>query len=69
MGLPTRYAWGLVVISFCFMHLLEDICLYVYYDDTNIVLVTIADVGEVGRPMAQLVGHRPIRRPRGARGG
>ena len=37
-----------------------------YYDDTDIVLVTRADVGEVGGPMALLVWHQPIRRPRGA---
>ena len=53
----------------CFMHLLEYLCLYVYYDDTDIVLVTLVDVGEVSRPMARLVGHHLIRRPRGARGG
>ena len=31
--------------------------------DTDIVLVTLADVGEVGRPVAWLVGHQSIRRP------
>ena len=34
-------------MSLCFLHLFEYLCLYVYYDDTNIVLVTLADVGEV----------------------
>ena len=61
MGLPTRYAWGPAGMSLCFFHLLEYLCLYVYYDDNDIVLVTLADVGEVGHPVAWLVGHQPIR--------
>lgn len=33
--------------------------------DTDIVLVTLANVGEVGHPVARLVGHGPLLRPRG----
>lgn len=37
--------------------------------DTDIILVTHVDVGEVGRPVARLVGHDPLLRPRGGQGG
>ena len=37
--------------------------------ETDIVLVTLVDVGEVGHPVARLVGHGPLRRPRGGKGG
>ena len=60
MGLPAGYAWGPTGMYLCFLHLLEYLCLYVYYDDTDIVLVTLVDVGEVGSPVAQLAGHQPI---------
>ena len=33
--------------------------------DTDIVLVTLSDVGKVGRPVARLVGHGPLKRPWG----
>ena len=63
MGLPTRYTWGPLGTPLRFLHLFEYLFLYVYYDDIDIVLVTLVDVGEVGRPVAWLVGHQPIRRP------
>ena len=37
--------------------------------DNDIVLVTVADVGKVGHPVARLVSHGPLQRPRGGRGG
>lgn len=69
MGLPAGYAFGQPRMSFCFLHLLYYLCLYVYYNDTDIVLVTLADVGKFGRPVAQLVEHQLIQQPQGACGG
>lgn len=37
--------------------------------DIDILLVTHADVGKVGRPVARLVGHDPLSQPQGGRGG
>ena len=61
MGLPTIYSWGPTGMSLCFLHLLEYLRLYVYYDDMDIVLVALVDVGEVGHLVARLVGHQLIR--------
>ena len=61
MGLPGGYAWGPAGIPLCFMCLLEYICLYLHYANTDIVLVSLIDVGEVSRPIAWLVGHHLIR--------
>ena len=51
-GLPPGYVWGLVV---CLYFICIYLSIYVYkciYDDTDIVFVTLAYVGEVGRPVA-----------------
>ena len=42
MGLPTGYAWEKVGMFLCFiLHLLEYYILYVYYDDSDIVLLLL----------------------------
>ena len=51
-GLPPGYVWGLVVYLYVFC---ISLSIYVYkciYDDTDIVFVTLVDVGEVGRHVA-----------------
>ena len=40
-----------------------------FFIDTDIILVTHVDVGEVGCLVARLVGHDPLPRPWGGRGG
>lgn len=59
----------------------QQVCFYVFYiyfsiyvfmcfyDDTDIVLAILADVGKVGHLVAWFVGHDPLRRPQGAHGG
>ena len=55
------------VIFFCICSSIYVLMFFVL--DTDIISVTRADVGEVGRPVARLVGHEPPLRPRGGQGG
>ena len=54
-------------IFFCIC--LSFYVLVCFFIDTHILLVTPTDVGEVGRPVARLVGHDPLLRPHGGQGG
>ena len=61
--------FGVLQVCAIFFHLFEFLCTCVFFIDTDIIWVTRADVGEVGCLVARLVGHNPLPRPPGGRGG